>query len=141
MLLPGTGGGGREAVGGFMLGARHAPTLAQRSSCERRKIRSMATLHLRFVSWQPELRRYVPVPDGTEVRVMDRDVFTPDDLIAMDDTVDGRVALPLEPLDEALPDVYFLLRQPDGDAWDTRHRVAEDGTPGLLWDFAPEDLG
>lgn len=101
----------------------------------------MATLHLRFVRWAPEARRYQPVPDGTRVLLRDQDALSPDDDLSRGTTRDGQVALELTGADEACPDLYWVVQEPDGDRWDTRFRVAEDGTPGLLPDFAPRDLG
>jgi len=102
---------------------------------------SSPTLHLRFESWDDRQGAYLPVPDGSRVRVMDEDLFTRDDVLAEDFTRAGRVTLDLPLGDEARPDLFFVVDQPDGARWDTRARVAVDGTPGLLDDFRRRPLG
>jgi len=99
------------------------------------------TLHLQFESWSDPQGAYLPVPDGSRVRVMDEDLLSRDDVLVEGFTREGRVTLSLPLGDEVLPDLFFVVDQADGDRWDTRRRVAVDGTPGILKDFQRRPLG
>jgi cardiolipin synthase len=90
----------------------------------------MHTLDVRFVRWDPMTRRDHPVPDGTRITLLDADLLTADDVLAEAATRDGRAALSWE--GTGRPDLYLRVQEPDGRAWTTRERFAEDGTPGLL---------
>ena len=99
----------------------------------------MATLHMRFVRFDPDTRTYRPVPDGSRVDLMDADLFSADDLLDEQQTEGGQVVLSIP--DTGRPDIYARITEPDDTTWTTQQRFSEDGTPGLMPDFTPADLG